>query len=80
MLDVDGQVIEERPDIKPKLPRGDNRTFRLILDPNQYQLDLVSFRKGRKFVWTGLYKLVNMVLSFYFLFSFWISICCPSSG
>ncbi|XP_063040700.1 RNA helicase aquarius isoform X2 [Engraulis encrasicolus] len=39
MLDDKGRVIEEGPDPKPKL-RGDSRTFRVWLDPNQYQQDM----------------------------------------
>uniref|UniRef100_A0A3B1IVS0 RNA helicase aquarius n=1 Tax=Astyanax mexicanus TaxID=7994 RepID=A0A3B1IVS0_ASTMX len=41
MLDDKGRVIEEGPDPKPKL-RGDTRTFRVWLDPNQYQQDMTS--------------------------------------
>ncbi|CAG10389.1 unnamed protein product [Tetraodon nigroviridis] len=41
MLDEKGRVIEEGPEPKPKL-RGDNRTFRVWLDPNQYQQDMTS--------------------------------------
>lgn len=41
MLDDKGRVIEEGPDPKPKL-RGDTRTFRIWLDPNQYQQDMTN--------------------------------------
>ncbi|MEQ2311069.1 hypothetical protein AMECASPLE_015812, partial [Ameca splendens] len=41
MLDEKGRVIEEGPEPKPKL-RGDTRTFRVWLDPNQYQQDMTS--------------------------------------
>ncbi|XP_036448843.1 RNA helicase aquarius isoform X1 [Colossoma macropomum] len=41
MLDDKGRVIEEGPDPKPKL-KGDTRTFRVWLDPNQYQQDMTS--------------------------------------
>ncbi|XP_077394248.1 RNA helicase aquarius isoform X2 [Festucalex cinctus] len=41
MLDDRGRVIEEGPEPKPKL-RGDSRTFRVWLDPNQYQQDMTS--------------------------------------
>ncbi|XP_030641850.1 RNA helicase aquarius [Chanos chanos] len=41
MLDDKGRVIEEGPEPKPKL-RGDTRTFRVWLDPNQYQQDMTS--------------------------------------
>jgi hypothetical protein len=33
------------PDPKPVL-RGDNRTYRVWLDPNQYQLDMTNTVKG----------------------------------
>uniref|UniRef100_A0A6Q2XQ48 RNA helicase aquarius n=1 Tax=Esox lucius TaxID=8010 RepID=A0A6Q2XQ48_ESOLU len=41
MLDDKGRVIEEGPDPKPKM-RGDTRTFRVWLDPNQYQQDMTA--------------------------------------
>ncbi|KPP67951.1 Intron-binding protein aquarius-like [Scleropages formosus] len=41
MLDDKGRVIEEGPEPKPKL-RGDTRTFRVWLDPNQYQQDMTN--------------------------------------
>ncbi|XP_064421049.1 RNA helicase aquarius [Latimeria chalumnae] len=41
MLDEKGRVIEEGPDPKPKL-KGDSRTFRVFLDPNQYQQDMTN--------------------------------------
>ncbi|XP_062863448.1 RNA helicase aquarius isoform X2 [Trichomycterus rosablanca] len=41
MLDDKGRVIEEGPDPKPKL-KGDARTFRVWLDPNQYQQDMTN--------------------------------------
>nr|XP_020469667.1 intron-binding protein aquarius [Monopterus albus] len=41
MLDDKGRVIEEGPEPRPKL-RGDARTFRVWLDPNQYQQDMTS--------------------------------------
>ncbi|XP_071832631.1 RNA helicase aquarius-like [Apostichopus japonicus] len=39
MLNAEGEVIEEGPDPKPEL-EGDTRSFRVWLDPNQYQLDM----------------------------------------
>ncbi|XP_029454885.1 RNA helicase aquarius isoform X2 [Rhinatrema bivittatum] len=39
MLDDKGRVIEEGPEPKPLL-KGDSRTFRVFLDPNQYQQDM----------------------------------------
>ncbi|XP_069805390.1 RNA helicase aquarius [Dendropsophus ebraccatus] len=41
MLDEKGRVIEEGPEPKPKL-KGDARTFRVFLDPNQYQQDMTN--------------------------------------
>nr|DBA14218.1 TPA: hypothetical protein GDO54_005219 [Pyxicephalus adspersus] len=41
MLDEKGRVIEEGPEPKPKL-KGDTRTFRVFLDPNQYQQDMTN--------------------------------------
>ncbi|XP_073433968.1 RNA helicase aquarius [Dendrobates tinctorius] len=41
MLDEKGRVIEEGPEPKPKL-KGDSRTFRVFLDPNQYQQDMTN--------------------------------------
>ncbi|EGD73730.1 aqr protein [Salpingoeca rosetta] len=55
MLDARGQLVEERPDVRPQLPRGNSRTFRLILDPNQYQLDLDAGEGG-----TDLYSTFNV--------------------
>lgn len=45
MLDASGRVIEEGPEPKPEL-EGDTRTFRLLLDPNQYRHDLDRVSKG----------------------------------
>ncbi|XP_072313298.1 RNA helicase aquarius isoform X2 [Eucyclogobius newberryi] len=41
MLDDKGRVIEEGPEPRPKL-LGDTRTFRVWLDPNQYQQDMTN--------------------------------------
>lgn len=41
MLDDKGRVIEEGPEPRPKL-HGDTRTFRVWLDPNQYQQDMTN--------------------------------------
>ncbi|XP_073465795.1 RNA helicase aquarius [Aquarana catesbeiana] len=41
MLDEKGRVIEEGPEPKPKL-KGDARTYRVFLDPNQYQQDMTN--------------------------------------
>lgn len=45
MLDAEGRVIEERPDSKPEFA-GDTRTFRVWLDPNQYQKDMAKTIQG----------------------------------
>jgi hypothetical protein len=41
MLDENGRVIEEGPEPKPQLT-GEKRTFRVLLDCNQYHADMVS--------------------------------------
>ncbi|KAM9381229.1 RNA helicase aquarius [Phaethornis superciliosus] len=41
MLDEKGRVIEEGPEPKPRL-KGDCRTYRVFLDPNQYQQDMTN--------------------------------------
>lgn len=45
MLDVDGRLIEEGVDEKPVLT-GDSRTWRVWLDPNQYQADIQATLDG----------------------------------
>jgi hypothetical protein len=40
MLDENGRVIEEGPEPKPQLV-GEKRTFRVLLDCNQYHADMV---------------------------------------
>lgn len=57
MLDEQGKVIEEGPDPKPDL-RGDNRTYRVWLDPNQYQLDMTCTVQGGEDV----YETFNVIL------------------
>lgn len=47
MLDASGRVIEEGPEPRPLL-EGDSRTFRLLLDPNEYRLDLDQASKGKE--------------------------------
>merc|ERR1719264_1725687 len=41
MLDDNGRVIEEGPEPKPQLT-GEGRTFRVLLDTNQYHMDMES--------------------------------------
>ncbi|KAF5289862.1 hypothetical protein FQR65_LT01996 [Abscondita terminalis] len=45
MLDNNGRVIEDGPEPKPVLP-GDNRTFRVWLDCNQYRNDMNNVNEG----------------------------------
>lgn len=45
MLDATGRVIQDRPDEQPEIPKGDNRTFRVWLDENQFQTDMVRAGK-----------------------------------
>ncbi len=45
MLDENGRVIEEGPDPKPKLT-GESRTYRVLLDPNQYHQDMERASAG----------------------------------
>ncbi|XP_022116250.2 RNA helicase aquarius [Pieris rapae] len=57
MLDASGRVIEEGPEPRPEL-EGDSRTFRLLLDPNQYRVDLDRASKGQEDV----YETFNIVM------------------
>ncbi|KAK7100268.1 RNA helicase aquarius-like [Littorina saxatilis] len=57
LLDDTGKVIEEGPDAKPEL-HGDNRTYRVWLDPNQYQLDMTHTVKSGEDV----YETFNVIL------------------
>ncbi|XP_028036701.1 RNA helicase aquarius isoform X2 [Bombyx mandarina] len=57
MLDASGRVIEDGPEPRPEL-EGDSRTFRLLLDPNQYRLDLDRASKGNEDV----YETFNIVM------------------
>jgi len=45
MLDAGGRVIEEGPEPRPHIA-GDTRTFRVVLDSNQYKADLDSIGDG----------------------------------
>ena len=45
MLDDNGRVIEEGPEPKPQLA-GDNRTYRVSLDCNQYHADMEAATSG----------------------------------
>ena len=45
MLDENGRIIEEGPEPKPQL-KGESRTFRVLLDPNQYHQDMERAAAG----------------------------------
>lgn len=47
MLDKNGRVIEEGPEPKPELP-GLTRTYRLLLDTNQYRIDMERVAEGKE--------------------------------
>ncbi len=57
MLDGNGRIIEEGPEPRPHIA-GDTRSFRIALDPNQYQIDLDNIALGKE---------VNFI-SFFFSF------------
>ncbi|XP_067939363.1 RNA helicase aquarius-like [Watersipora subatra] len=50
MLDADGRVIEEGPDPRPEL-KGNRRTYRVWLDPNQYKQDMTANEEGEQDVY-----------------------------
>ncbi|CAF1146934.1 unnamed protein product [Adineta steineri] len=50
MLNIDGKVIEEGVDEKPVMT-GDTRTWRVWLDPNQYQADITATLDGSEDVY-----------------------------
>uniref|UniRef100_A0A8D9DRA3 RNA helicase aquarius n=1 Tax=Cacopsylla melanoneura TaxID=428564 RepID=A0A8D9DRA3_9HEMI len=50
MLDTNGRIIEDGPEPKPVLP-GDTRTYRVMLDCNQYKEDLDNVSKGKEDVY-----------------------------
>lgn len=47
MLDVNGRVIEDGPEPRPQLP-GEQRTYRVWLDSNQYRLDMDNLQDVRR--------------------------------
>nr|XP_018901599.1 PREDICTED: intron-binding protein aquarius [Bemisia tabaci] len=57
MLDANGRVIEEGPEPRPELP-GDNRTFRVMLDANQYYQDMENVSAGHEDV----YETFNIII------------------
>ncbi|XP_060117192.1 RNA helicase aquarius isoform X1 [Heteronotia binoei] len=58
MLDDKGRVIEEGPEPKPRL-KGDSRTFRVFLDPNQYQQDTTSTIQNKT---EDVYETFNIIM------------------
>lgn len=47
MLDQNGRVIEDGPEPRPVLT-GEARTFRVMLDCNQYRIDMDSAAQGKE--------------------------------
>ncbi|KAJ8928422.1 hypothetical protein NQ314_019011 [Rhamnusium bicolor] len=52
MLDSNGRVIEDGPEPRPVLP-GDQRTYRVWLDCNQYRNDMNNTNQGKEDVYEG---------------------------
>lgn len=52
MLDANGKVIEDGPDPKPQLT-GEQRTYRVRLDCNQYRFDMDDLQDGADDVYEG---------------------------
>ncbi|XP_037949503.1 RNA helicase aquarius [Teleopsis dalmanni] len=50
MLDANGKVIEDGPDPRPILP-GEQRSYRVWLDSNQYRLDMDALQVGAEDVY-----------------------------
>ena len=50
MLDDNGRIIEEGPEPKPPM-RGEARSYRVLLDPNQYHQDMEGAAGGREDVY-----------------------------
>lgn len=55
MLDSNGRVIEDGPEPRPVLP-GDQRTYRVWLDCNQYRDDMNVISQGKEDIYEGWYK------------------------
>uniref|UniRef100_A0A8C5R317 RNA helicase aquarius n=1 Tax=Leptobrachium leishanense TaxID=445787 RepID=A0A8C5R317_9ANUR len=58
MLDEKGRVIEEGPEPKPIL-KGDSRTYRIFLDPNQYQQDMTGSIQSSS---EDIYETFNLIM------------------
>lgn len=52
MLDANGRVIEDGPDPRPQLP-GEQRTYRVWLDCNQYRMDMEDLQYGGDDIYEG---------------------------
>ncbi|XP_022090524.1 intron-binding protein aquarius-like [Acanthaster planci] len=57
MLNEEGRVIEDGPEPRPELP-GSQRTYRVWLDPNQYQQDMAGTAAGGEDV----YESFNIIM------------------
>uniref|UniRef100_T1J5U4 RNA helicase aquarius n=1 Tax=Strigamia maritima TaxID=126957 RepID=T1J5U4_STRMM len=57
LLDHNGRIIEEGPEPKPDLI-GDNRTFRIWLDSNQYRTDMDELNRGGE----DIYETFNILM------------------
>uniref|UniRef100_A0A8C4R663 RNA helicase aquarius n=1 Tax=Eptatretus burgeri TaxID=7764 RepID=A0A8C4R663_EPTBU len=58
MLDDKGRVIEDGPEPRPQL-KGANRTYRVWLDPNQYQQDMTAVIKNGS---PDMYETFNLIM------------------
>ena len=52
LLDANGRVIEDGPDPRPLLT-GEQRTYRVWLDSNQYRLDMDALQGGDMDIYEG---------------------------
>ena len=59
MLDDDGKLIEESPEVKPQLT-GSSRTYRVWLDTNQYQQDMAGIIEGQEVSYHSLSLLIRL--------------------
>lgn len=59
MLDEEGRIIEDVPDVPKPTFKGDSRTFRVLLDPNQYKLDMDKYVEGKS---TYVYGNLNVIV------------------
>lgn len=59
MLDSNGRVIEDGPEPRPVLP-GDQRTYRVWLDCNQYRDDMNIISQGKEDIYEGEYLISTL--------------------